>query len=551
MNILERIKGVLGFNSKSKIENESSEDVAHASLEVKQEVAEVLENPIVSDFIAYIENHDKFHLVEGVSESDFEKVVENADLEFYLEIFGDPIKYYRREDSDALFDRANNITDKLEKANLIFFQDLKVVQKPQKYEMIREFNEFNFELASQELTDDKIKNLTLEELVELLKKLKLPANGCMHITRQGIRDHGDLAEHNHGIYSYFNSFKSLLACGTFRAPLMAKMQSGTVLRDYLQMNNEHIFNVKDKQELIASVKDVLTTEYLNTKHTTDYLAMHFISDNIHDSSYGCETGNEFFIYFPTSYIASQANFNPENSRFFETDENSPIYKGGIVPTNNDLRIYKENGIDLDCGVVFIKENALLDPLTGSKYSLDSNKELIIEEQTLSQAIRFCEDNKQNILELAQEGLSVVTEYLEDTLFDLMVEIDQMFVQDLISYLKSNINLRNVFISSRHFFRLAENPIRSQDYWENYFSENPESRPSKIFYYKSESPSEAYVEFLEKYGLQCTDDSSIFTGHGVESKIHHIDDVENFLENLEKHIDLAVENGDIIVNYTDQ
>jgi hypothetical protein len=318
------------------------------------------------------------------------------------------------------------------------------------------------------------------------------------------------------------------------------------------MNDEHVFNVKDEQELISSVKSILTSNYLNRRHTFDYLAMHFTSDNIHDSSYGCETGNEFFIYFPTSYIASQANFNPENSRFFETDSQSPVYKGSCTFTNNDLFVYKENGVDLGCGVVFIKENALVDSATGSKYSLDSNKELIIEEQRLSQAIEFCEDNKQNILELAQEGLSVVTEYLIDNLSDVMLEIDEIFVEDLISNLKFNYNdLRDVFISSRQFFRLAENPIRSQDYWENYFSENPESRPSKIFYYKSESPSEAYVEFLEKYGLQCTDDSSIFTGHGVESKIHHIDDVENFLENLEKHIDLAVENGDIIVNYTDQ
>jgi hypothetical protein len=550
MNILERIKGVLGFNSK--IENESSEDIAQASLEVKQEVAEVLENPLLSDLIDFINNHSKFNLVEGVSEANFEKVLENDDLEFLLNFNNNISKYYFSDDRDAIFDRYNNILGTLEKKNLIVFVEKELEKEDQEYEIIGKFKEFNYELACQELTDDKINNLSLEELVDLLKDLELPANGCMHITRQGIRDHGLLAEHQVGKYSFFDSFKSLLESGTFKSPLMSRMDSGTLLRDFLQMNDEHVFNVKDEQELISSVKSILTSNYLNRRHTFDYLAMHFTSDNIHDSSYGCETGNEFFIYFPTSYIASQANFNPENSRFFETDSQSPVYKGSCTFTNNDLFVYKENGVDLGCGVVFIKENALVDSATGSKYSLDSNKELIIEEQRLSQAIEFCEDNKQNILELAQEGLSVVTEYLIDNLSDVMLEIDEIFVEDLISNLKFNYNdLRDVFISSRQFFRLAENPIRSQDYWENYFSENPESRPSKIFYYKSESPSEAYVEFLEKYGLQCTDDSSIFTGHGVESKIHHIDDVENFLENLEKHIDLAVENGDIIVNYTDQ
>jgi len=550
MNILERIKGVLGLNSKSKIENESSEDVAHASLEVKQEVAKVLEKPIVSEFIAYIENHDKFHLVEGVTESDFEKVVDNADLEFYLEIYGNFIKYYSREDSDALFDRANSILDKLQKANLIVFQDVKIVEDYQEYEMIGKFKEFDFELARDELTDEKIKNLTLEEFVELLKELQLPANGCMHITRQGIRDHGLLAEHQVGKYTFFNSFKTLLGSGTYKSPLMARMDSGTLLRDFLQMNDEHVFNVKNKQELIDSVKKILTEHYLNRRHTHDYLAMHLTSDNVHDSSYGCETGNEIFMYFPTAYIASQTNFNSDNRMFFNTDRQSPVYKGSCTFTNNDLFVYKKNGIDLGCGVVFIKENALVDAVTGSKYSLDSNQELIIDEENLSQAIKFCEDNKQNILELAQESLSVVKEYLEDTLFDLMVEIDEIFVEDLIRDLKFNIDLRNVLISSRQFFRLAENPISSQDYWENYFSENPESRPAKIFYYKSESPSEAYVEFLETYKLQCSNNPKIFTGHGVEYKIHHTDDVENFLENLEQHVDRAVENGDIIVNYID-
>ena len=422
----------------------------------------------------------------------------------------------------------------------------------QDYEMIGRFNEFDFELSRNELKDDKIKNLTLEEFVELLKDLELPANGCMHITRQGIRDHGLLAEHQVGKYTFFNSFKSLLGSGTFKSPLMARMDSGTLLRDFLQMNNEHVFNLNSKQELVDSVKKILTEHYLNKRHTHDYLAMHFTSDNVHDSSYGCETGNEIFMYFPTAYIASQTNFNSENTMFFDTDGQSPVYKGDCTFSNNDLFVYKENGIDLGCGVIFIKDNALVDAVTGSKYSLDGNQELIIEEEKLSQAMNFCEENKQNILELAQEGLSAVIEYLEDNLLDFMEEVDEMFVENLISNLRySYKELRDVFIASRQFFRLAENPISSREYWENYFSENPDARPSKIFYYTSETPRDAYVEFLETYKLQCSNNPRIFTGHGVEYKVHHIDDVESFLENLEQHVDRAVENGDVIVNYTDQ
>ena len=225
MNILERIKGVLGFNSK--IENESSEDIAQASLEVKQEVAEVLENPLLSDLIDFINNHSKFNLVEGVSEANFEKVLENDDLEFLLNFNNNISKYYFSDDRDAIFDRYNNILGTLEKKNLIVFVEKELEKEDQEYEIIGKFKEFNYELACQELTDDKINNLSIEELVDLLKDLELPANGCMHITRQGIRDHGLLAEHQVGKYSFFDSFKSLLESGTFKSPLMSRMDSGT------------------------------------------------------------------------------------------------------------------------------------------------------------------------------------------------------------------------------------------------------------------------------------------------------------------------------------
>lgn len=534
------------------VKQEVAQDVTHSSLEVKQEVAEVLEKSILSEFIAYIEKHYTYRLSEGVCESDFEKVLSVEDLKFFIDFHQNISEHVSQDNFQELLTRSSNILDHLVNQKLLIYVEPDVENEEQEYEIIGRFNEFNFELAKDKLMDDKIKNLTLEEFVELLKNLQLPANGCMHITRQGIRDHGLLAEHQVGIYSFFNSFKTLLSSGTLKSPLMARIDSDTLLKDFLQMNDEHVFNVKNKQELINSVKKILTTYYLNPRYTHDYLAMHFTSDNVHDSSYGCETGNEIFMYFPTAYIASQTNFNSENKYFFDTDSQSPVYNGNCTFTNNDLFVYKENGIDLGCGVVFIKENALVDAVTGSKYSLNSNQELIIEEEKLAQAIKFIEDNKQNILELAQEGLSVVIEYLEDNCFEFMEQIDEMFVEKLISSLRfPYMKLRDVLISSRQFFQLAENPIRSREYWEHYFSENPDARPSKIFYYKSENPRDAYIEFLKKYKLQCSKNPKIFTGHDVEYKVHHTDDVKHFLENLEYHIDRALENGEIIVNYTDQ
>lgn len=38
-------------------------------------------------------------------------------------------------------------------------------------------------------------------------------------------------------------------------------------------------------------------------------------------------------------------------------------------------------------------------------------------------------------------------------------------------------------------QLAQDPITSKDYWEKYFRENPESKPSKVFYYEGETGTE--------------------------------------------------------------
>jgi hypothetical protein len=57
-------------------------------------------------------------------------------------------------------------------------------------------------------------------------------------------------------------------------------------------------------------------------------------------------------------------------------------------------------------------------------------------------------------------------------------------------------LKNVGI----YFQEAEGTVSSKEYWDKYFSENPDKRPSKIVYYKGQSPTAALYAWREENGL---------------------------------------------------
>jgi hypothetical protein len=55
-----------------------------------------------------------------------------------------------------------------------------------------------------------------------------------------------------------------------------------------------------------------------------------------------------------------------------------------------------------------------------------------------------------------------------------------------------------------YFETVSESVSSREFWENYFKENPESRPSKIVYYDvSLSPSDALSSWKKRYGLTKT------------------------------------------------
>ena len=48
------------------------------------------------------------------------------------------------------------------------------------------------------------------------------------------------------------------------------------------------------------------------------------------------------------------------------------------------------------------------------------------------------------------------------------------------------------------YKEASDVVSSKDFWENYFSKNPEKKPSKIVYYQGSDPTSALYAWKKKY-----------------------------------------------------
>lgn len=102
------------------------------------------------------------------------------------------------------------------------------------------------------------------------------------------------------------------------------------------------------------------------------------------------------------------------------------------------------------------------------------------------------------------------------------------------------------ILSEYFHKNAENPyelaedtVSSREYWEKYFQENPDQRPSKVVYYRGGDPSRALNEWREKNGIiKRTDDPTYgFPEHNVpDSSVEANEGKDRFASLAQKVID---------------
>ena len=143
--------------------------------------------------------------------------------------------------------------------------------------------------------------------------------------------------------------------------------------------------------------------------------------------------------------------------------------------HNDVFVWADErqGIDINAGITFIPKNALVDPENGSLYQRDA------------------------------EGLPIEEQVQEE---------------------EKNPN--------HLYYKRAQSQVPSQEYWEKYFVEHPDQRPTKIVYYDTSlSPTEALWKWKEDNGIikQGTSEALGFTANQESRDSHRTD--QDYIKDL--------------------
>jgi len=278
--------------------------------------------------------------------------------------------------------------------------------------------------------------------------------------------------------------------------------------------------VPDATEHGISRRDVAMAMYKSKfEHNTstsdafaDSNAVHLASESVMDGMYGSERGNEIFIAYPSAYVASQLHYGGD----------STLDRGGADARNDKLIYTKDHqGMPLDAGLVFIPEDAQIDPKTGSRYKMDEHGAPIVPTQRTNEvlAARFeksgfvqafvqrlpfqmdsaQKEDKVAFAEAAFNKFGITDPEAQKAL------LDPIFINELADIWgtegengKYEEKLTKYFHeNAENPYELAEETVPSHEYWEKYFKENPGERPSKIVYYSGGDPSRALNKWREK------------------------------------------------------
>jgi len=195
---------------------------------------------------------------------------------------------------------------------------------------------------------------------------------------------------------------------------------------------------------------------------------------------------------------------------------------------------------LDVGLVFIPEDAQVDPQTGSRYKMGESGEPIIPQQRVNEVLAARFDKPGFIQTFAQQlpsrmnqvpkkermalAMAAFAEFgitdpdAQEALLNprLVDELSKAWGQDGEREEYEKIFGEYFQENAKNPYELAENTVSSREYWEKHFQENPDQRPSKIVYYSGGDPSRALNEWREKNGIvKRTQDTSYgFAEHNV-------------------------------------
>jgi len=199
---------------------------------------------------------------------------------------------------------------------------------------------------------------------------------------------------------------------------------------------------------------------------------------------------------------------------------------------------EEHGMDINAGIVFIPKEAEVGRHTGSRYELDENRKPIVNQDFLNALQAFSDSPgfasfSSEIMEVTGKGTAgslgdpeklapfrtrlerefgMKDKHLQDAamnyqaLFSLKVNKDSLatsgkpesklyWEKEIASTLGLALKREGIY------YREAGDKVASEDYWEEYFKEHPEQRPSKVVYYKGNDPTRALGEWKKANGIR--------------------------------------------------
>lgn len=395
-------------------------------------------------------------------------------------------------------------------------------------------------------SEEHLASLSLDDYALLLQRY--PGQMVAHVTRQGIRDHIGHIYHTGGADGYADGFMRMLGDGRLRSPLgvhLVEEDKHTAIATFLRLDQ---FGSKEEARVMLD-RFLDPTRGSGSGSYVDRQAIHFATEDVADVYYGSEKGNEIFLAYPSAHVASQYYFNA----------NLATGGGGYW---NDQWVWanEERGMNLDAGVVFIPKNARVDARTGSRYELGADMKPVENTEFITIAHAFLND--EGFDSFAREAIDILktikqdwsdrvlspqNRAMRDALepFRLRIErdfnvADPRLQRTLLDYnfLKTALLGRDIQKKSGRepnfqyrsdndikeslgkrgiLFRETSDAIPSEEFWEGYFNQHPDQRPSKIVYYEGSDPSVALKQWKERSDIKkkATDSALGFEEQSVQ------------------------------------
>jgi len=410
-------------------------------------------------------------------------------------------------------------------------------------------------------------DLSLDEYIRVWRRID--PYWVSHVTRQGIRDHFGMANHSAGVLEYQDGLGGMLRNGCeLRAPRMVHDGLDPTCERSIErfLQKYDIFKEPTLEKAQKLLRQLIHRSYSAPPYA-DKGAVHFAAQTVLDDLYGGESGNEVFVIYPSSLIASQYYyaFNGAHKDFTKPQDDRSW---------NDVFVWdKDNAqtaIPLNAGILFLPNSTRVDPVTGSRYALEKQEwdgktfytlarypefderfaawcdaiptdsefaKAILEQAAVREEMRQTLDpikmralfkKRDELLETLKQGIKKTLENLQtpEEIFDQMhekllklaenIHMSTKLVQRVQSGQEQFSFSEETRKSRLYYLRPATNSIPAKQYWKQRFAAEPEFQLKHIVYYDG-NPTEAVERFLMDHGISATGSSYNTRHHRRDSR----------------------------------